>query len=340
MLLDNYPRNEYAVIPTPIQRAYYLAKAIGLQELLIKRDDNTGLAMGGNKARKLEFLFADAERLGADIVLTCGGIQSNHVRMTAAAANKAGMKCIIYVPSEKPDEFKGNLLLDIILDAEVIFLHDVEWEQLEAAMNADFEQLKASGHNPYLIPVGGSTPIGALGYVNAVKEVSGQLNEMEIDKVDMVCAVGSGGTMSGLLVGTQLYMPNTQLTGISVAAGIDFKEKISNISAKTAKLLDMNEQPDINRLSIYDDYVGEAYGVPTLEAKDAILLTAKTEGIILDPIYTGKAMAGLIDLALKGVIGRNNPVLFWHTGGAPALFANPQLFKEEADKLSHAKEIK
>lgn len=340
MLLDNYPRNEYAVIPTPIQRAYYLAKAIGLQELLIKRDDNTGLAMGGNKARKLEFLFADAERLGADIVLTCGGIQSNHVRMTAAAANKAGMKCIIYVPSEKPDEFKGNLLLDIILDAEVIFLHDVEWEQLEAAMNADFEQLKASGHNPYLIPVGGSTPIGALGYVNAVKEVSGQLNEMEIDKVDMVCAVGSGGTMSGLLVGTQLYMPNTQLTGISVAAGIDFKEKISNISAKTAKLLDMNEQPDINRLSIYDDYVGEAYGVPTLEAKDAILLTAKTEGIILDPIYTGKAMAGLIDLALRGVIGRNNPVLFWHTGGAPALFANPQLFKEEADKLSHVKEIK
>lgn len=333
--LHDFSRIECAILPTPIQDAPVLAKEIGIKRLLIKRDDNTGLAMGGNKARKLEFLMAEAVNLGADVVLACGGVQSNFVRMTAAISKKLGMECIIFVPEAEPECYEGNLLLDVIFGATVRFLPGIEWKHLEDEMDAEVERLKASGWKPYLIPVGGSTPLGALGYVKAVEEARIQLHALGLLHlgVDMVTAMGSGGTLAGLLLGAHMYMPKTHLTGISVVLGEDYmRNRITKIATQAAEMLDVSA-PDMSMMTLHGGYVGEAYGIPTPEAKAAILLTAQTEGILLDPVYTGKAMAGLIDLARKGEIGSDRPVLFWHTGGAPALFANAPLFQQEIDRM-------
>ncbi|MHB1457387.1 MAG: D-cysteine desulfhydrase family protein [Armatimonadota bacterium] len=331
--LHDFSRISCAILPTPIQDAPVLAKEIGIKRLLIKRDDNTGLAMGGNKARKLEFLMAEAVNLGADVVLACGGVQSNFVRMTAAISKKLGMECIIFVPEAEPDCYEGNLLLDVIFGAKVRFLPGIEWKHLEDEMDAEFGRLKASGRKPYLIPVGGSTPLGALGYVGAVEEAKAQLDAMDVSGVDMVTAMGSGGTLAGLLLGAHMYMPDTHLTGISVVLGEDcMRNRIMKIATQAAEMLDVSV-PDMSMMTLCGGYVGEAYGIPTPEAKAAILLTAQTEGILLDPVYTGKAMAGLIDLARKGEIGSDRPVLFWHTGGATALFAHAPLFREEIDHM-------
>lgn len=330
MKLDELPRLHFAALPTPLQEAPRLAKAIGMNRLFIKRDDNTGLAMGGNKARKLEFIMADALNQGADVVLTCGGAQSNHVRMTAAAARQLGMDCIIFIPDPMPERFEGNLLLDAILGSEMRFFPDIQWEQLEQEMDTAVQQLQKDGRKPYLIPVGGSVPLGALGYVNAVAEARDQLSELRVSEIDMVVALGSGGTTSGLLAGTQIYMPDTTLIGICVGLGTDtMLDKVAKVSSETARLIDMADTPDMGRLKAYDEYVGEGYGIATPGGKEAIIMAARTEGIILDPVYTGKAMAGLIDLVRKGKIGTKKPILFWHTGGAPALFANSNLFKDE-----------
>lgn len=332
MKLSEYPRISCAILPTPIQDAPVLAKEIGIKRLLIKRDDNTGLAMGGNKARKLEFLMAEAVNLGADVVLACGGVQSNFVRMTAAISKKLGMECIIFVPEAEPDCYEGNLLLDVIFGAKVRFLPGIEWKHLEEEMDSECGRLKASGRKPYLIPVGGSTPLGALGYVKAIEEAKAQLDAMGMGSIDMVTAMGSGGTLAGLLLGVHMYMPETHLTGISVVLGEDYmRNRIMKIATQAAEMLDVSA-PDMSMMKLYGGYVGKAYGIPTPEAKAAILLTAQTEGILLDPVYTGKAMAGLIDLARKGEIGSDRPVLFWHTGGAPALFAHAPLFREEIDR--------
>ena len=335
MRLDEIPRVKLADLPTPLDEAPRLAKEIGLERMLIKRDDNTGLAMGGNKARKLEFLMAEAQATGTQVVLTCGGNQSNHARMTAAAARKLGMECIIFLTDPMPDVFEGNLLLDTILDAEMRFMPGVTWEELLGAMEEEAGKLISQAKIPYVIPVGGSTPLGAMGYVNAVREVSEQLKEMDAEDVDIVVAYGSGGTAAGLLVGCYLFLPESRLIGISVSRTVDNAlPRVIDIANGAAKLVGIGHEPELDRLNLYDEYIGEAYGIPTTEANDAILLTARTEGVILDPVYTGKAMAGLIDLARKGEIGRDRPVLFWHTGGTAALFAFESLFHAEAKRLS------
>ncbi|MHB0999518.1 MAG: D-cysteine desulfhydrase family protein [Armatimonadota bacterium] len=335
MRLFDFPRVDLADLPTAVDEAPRLAKEIGLDRLLIKRDDNTGLAMGGNKARKLEYLMAQAKSIGADVVLACGGVQSNHVRMTAAAAKKLGMECVIFVPDPMPDSFEGNLLLDIILGAKVIFLPGITWTELDEAMDAEKDRLSRDGRVPYVIPVGGSTALGSFGYVNAVHELNEQLAGIGACNADIVVALGSGGTLAGIVLGTYLFMPDSTPVGISVVLEESImRAKVVRIANEAARLVGIGHEPDLGRMRIFDQYVGEGYGIPTPEAKEAILLTARTEGIILDPVYTGKAMAGLIDLARKGEIGRDRPVLFWHTGGAPALFANSSLFRDEASRLS------
>ena len=323
--MDAIPTVQLANLPTALEKADRLSQEIGLESLLVKRDDNTGLALGGNKARKLEYLMAEAVVANADVVLTCGGVQSNHVRMTAAAARKLGMECIIFLPDPKPKRFDGNLLLNRMLGAQMRFLPEVRAENLLAEMNKEAEKLTFEGRKPYVIPMGGATPLGTLGYVNAVREIAPQLEALKINEADFVTAVGTGGTAAGLALGSQLFFPGARTIGISVLHHADrIGEDIKHKAAGAAELIGAEYKNDA---VIYDEYVGERYAIPTEEGMQAIFLTARTEGLILDPVYTGKAMAGLIDLARKGEIGRNRPVVFWHTGGAPALFAYEALFR-------------
>ncbi len=331
MRLDELPRVRLAHLPTALDEAPRLAEAIGLSKLYIKRDDNTGLATGGNKARKLEFLMADALAQGAQVVMTCGGNQSNHARQTAAAACKLGLKCILFLTDPMPQTFEGNLLLDAILDAEMRFLSGTDYEGLLRAMDAEGEKLAAQGIKSYSIPVGGSSPVGAMGYAWAMREIAGQLPD---PKVDIVFGVGSSGTLAGMVLGQRLFMPESRLHGISVSReSFQCMQRGIKIANQAAKMIGA-EEVDSSATTIYDQYVGEAYAVPTQEGKDAILLTARTEGVILDPVYTGKTMAGLIGLAKKGEIGKDRPVVFWHTGGAAGLFAFHRLFQDEARRLA------
>ncbi|MDH7481459.1 MAG: D-cysteine desulfhydrase family protein [Armatimonadota bacterium] len=335
MILDDLPRIKLAHLPTALEDAPRLAAEIGVSRLLVKRDDATGLALGGNKARKLEYLMAEAKKLGADVVLTCGGRQSNHARMTAAAARKLGMDAILFLNDPKPDEFQGNLLLDTIFGAEIRFLPGVGGVQLEDVMAAEAERLKSQGRKPYVIPVGGSTPLGALGYVKAIQELAHQLDDLGIVNPDIVLAVGSCGTISGVVVGCHLFLPEARVIGISVSrSAAHIREQMRKITVGVWDLLRADGELTFDAFEIYDGYIGEAYGIPTESGKHAILLAARTEGLILDPVYTGKAMAGLIDLAREGKIGSERPVLFWHTGGAGGLFAYKDIFYDEAVALS------
>jgi D-cysteine desulfhydrase len=336
MRLDEIPRIHIADLPTPLDSASNLADELGIDCLLIKRDDNTGLALGGNKARKLEYLMAEALAAKADVVLACGGPQSNHVRMTAAAARKLGMDCIIFMPRESiPESFEGNLLLDAILGAEMRFLPELGFAGLNRAMAHEEARLLEEGRKPYVIPIGGSTPLGAVGYVTAVRELADQLKQHGYENADIVVALGTGGTLAGIILGTYLFMPNSKVIGISVVMPKHaIRPKVERLAVSAAKLINVGHEPDFSRMDIFDEYLGPGYGIPTPECKEAILQTARTEGIVLDPVYTGKAMAGLIDLARNGHIGRDKPVVFWHTGGAPALFAYEKTFHDEAVKLA------
>jgi D-cysteine desulfhydrase family pyridoxal phosphate-dependent enzyme len=334
MRLDELARVHLAELPTALEDAPRLAKAIGVERLLVKRDDLTGLALGGNKARKLEFLMAEAQAKGADIVLTCGGGQSNHARMTAAAARKLGMDAILFLDDPMPAEFGGNLLLDVILGAEIRFLGCVTYPEVEEAMAEAAAKLTSQGRTPYVIPVGGSTPVGAMGYVTGVREAAGQLKEMGVENVDIVMALGSAGTAAGTLLGCDLFLPDAHVIGISVSRSADKAFVRAELIADEAAEMIGVGLPDPSRLRVYDEYIGEGYAIPTKEGVEAILMAARTEGLILDPVYTGKAMAGLIDLARKGEIGVGRPVLFWHTGGAGGLFACEELFRDEARRLS------
>ena len=345
MKLDELPRVHLAELPTVLEEAPRLAKAIGIERLLVKRDDLTGLALGGNKARKLEFLMADAQAKGVDVVITCGGGQSNHARQTAAAARKIGMDVILFLDDPMPPIFGGNLLLDVLLGAEIRFLGCVTYPEVEKAMAAAAAKLVSQGRTPYVIPVGGSNPLGAMGYVDAVRELAWQLesskfkvqgSKLKVDssKLDVVMALGSAGTAGGTLLGCYLFLPEANVIGISVSRAADKAflraEFIANMAAEDIG----TSGPDMSRLRVYDEYIGEGYAIPTKEGIEAILTAARTEGLILDPVYTGKAMAGLIDLARKKEIGQGRPVVFWHTGGAGGLFACEELFRDEAKRLS------
>lgn len=335
MRLDDLPRVHLAELPTALEESPRLAKAIGIERLLIKRDDLTGLALGGNKARKLEFLMAEAQAKGADVVITCGGGQSNHARMTAAAARKIGMDVILFLDDPMPPVFGGNLLLDVILGAEIRFLGTVPYPEVEKAMAEEAAKLTSQGRTSYVIPVGGSTPLGAMGYVNAIREVAGQLKQFGAEGVDIVIALGSAGTIAGVVVGCYLFLPDASPIGISVSRpAAKARARAEMIANEAAKLIGIGHEPEVHRLRVFDEYIGEGYAVPTSEGIEAILMAARTEGLILDPVYTGKAMAGLIDLARKKEIGVGRPVLFWHTGGAGGLFACDDLFRDEARRLS------
>lgn len=320
------PRVPLAHLPTPLEQPRRLAEAVGLPHLWMKRDDSTGLALGGNKARKLEFLVGDALDRGCDVLITTGGAQSNHARMTAAAARKVGMDCVLLLNDTPPAETQGNLLLDRVLGAEVRFMQSPNYAETHRQMEVLAKELRRAGRRPYLIPVGGSTPRAAMGYLLAVEELAGQWLEGPAPDA-MVLAAGSTGTLTGVMLGARRLFPDCRIYGISVSSPEEQgKRRCHALLGETLELLGEEWEISPEEVPFRGDWLGPGYAVPTPEGMEAIRLTAATEGILLDPVYTGKAMAGLIGLARTGEIRPEERVVFWHTGGAPGLFAFPELF--------------
>jgi len=323
--LKKIPRVQLAHLPTPLQETPNLSKHLNGPKIFIKRDDCTGLALGGNKARKLEFIFGDAIQQGTNVVITEGPLASNHCCMTAAAAKRLGMKAILVLYGKTSSEITGNLLLDKILDAEIILLGDrsqrVKSPNLYLEkMNSIASELKKEGKKPYIIYA--DAPLGALGYINAIHEILGQAKSLGI-KVNYIlhATSGSATTQAGLIIGTEILKTNIQVVGISASRKKEEIIKIvSGLIEKTIDDLGINLKIHDEKIMVNDDYIGEGYEIPTQEMIDAVKLLARTEGILLDPVYTGKAMAGMIDLIKKGFFSKKDTLVFVHTGGLPSIF--------------------
>lgn len=310
-----------AFLPTPLHDAPHLSEKLGVR-VLLKRDDQTGLALGGNKARKLEFLIADALAVGADIVITTGGSQSNHARMTAAACRRAGLDCILVLDRGLHPEEQGNLLLDGMLGATVHWVDTPDPTEATARMEALAGSVRNSGLQPYVIPRGGSVPQGAVGYAAFVPELLEQIDEMGIEVTHVYLATGSTGTHSGVLAGLTASGSHLRLQGISVSRDEqEQKEKVLALSNALLAYLHLDTRVEPASVQVDAAYRGPGYGIPTPEAMAAIHALALEEGVFLDPVYTAKAMAGLIAHAHEGRFRPSDAVVFLHTGGAPALFA-------------------
>jgi len=320
MVLNTFPRERLGFFPTPLVELPRLSKELSGPAIFMKRDDQTGLALGGNKTRKLEYLLGDAIAKGCDTVITAGAAQSNHCRQTAAAAAKLGLDCHLVLGGEKPDELNGNLLLDRILGAK---FHWAGKHRKGEDIPEISDRLLKQGRRPYVIPYGGSNEIGALGFAAAAEELTNQLNGPDFTHI--VFASSSGGTQAGLMLGKAILGRDWQLVGIEIDKGETgdppFGEQVLSLANRTAKMLGENHPFTEAELILNRDYLGEGYGVIGDAEREAIATTARTEGILLDPVYTGRAMAGLFGMIRSGEICSNDRVLFWHTGGAPALFA-------------------
>ena len=324
MHLARFPRLRFAHLPTPLEPMANLTKALGGPQLWVKRDDCTGLATGGNKTRKLEFLIADALEKGADSVVTHGAVQSNHVRQTAAAACRYGLRCVALLERRVPGhgamyEASGNVLFDRLFKAELRFVD--AGTAMDPACADVVEELKSAGAKPYYIPGGGSNAIGALGYANCALELLAQANDIGL-KIDCVTfGTGSSGTQGGLVAGLEGLQSGIDVLGICVRQPKDKQEALVHKTAQaTAEHLGI-KAIDPARVVANSDYVGEGYGIPRADTLDAIKMAAEEEGLLLDPVYSGKGMAGLIDLCRKGRFQKDQNVVFLHTGGAAALFA-------------------
>jgi D-cysteine desulfhydrase family pyridoxal phosphate-dependent enzyme len=319
--MKQLPRISLAHLPTPIDELPRLSRELGGPRLLVKRDDQTGLATGGNKTRKLEFLMADALAQGADVVITAGAAQSNHCRQTAAAAARAGLACALVLGGEPPAIPGGNLLLDQLLGAEIHWTGPLRrGERMEEIA----DQLRAAGRQPYVIPYGGSNAVGATGYVAAMQELSQQLAAQPLRLDRIVIASSSGGTQAGLVVGARATGFGGQILGVGIdkgeAGGKPYPVHLAELADATAARVGLDAYFVPDDFIVNQDYLGDGYGVVGELEREAIRLAARLEGLLLDPVYTGRAMGGLIDMIQRGVIGPDETVLFWHTGGTPALF--------------------
>jgi D-cysteine desulfhydrase len=322
--LDRQPRARLAFLPTPLHPLPRLSMYLGGPALFIKRDDQTGLATGGNKARKLEFLLAQAVEAGADCVITAGSTQSNHARQTAAGAVSLGLAAhlVLYAPGGVPPaEPDGNVLLDHLLGATI------HWTDERAPYTGTVarveESLRNAGRRPYVIPYGGSSALGVLGYADAVRELMGQIEPRGWFDAH-VFATSSGGTQAGLLLGAHLsgVLATTRILGISVDMPSErLVPRVIDLARQGAALLGLDWEPDPAQVLVNDRYCGAGYAVVTEQEREAIRLLARSEGILVDPVYTGRALAGLIDLVRRGEFRVGQRVLFWHTGGTAALGA-------------------
>ncbi len=310
------PRINFAHLPTPIEALPRLSETLGGPRILVKRDDQTGLAFGGNKTRKLEFLVAEAKELGAQTLISAGALQSNHCRQTAAAAAKFGFSCILVLTGEPQGEPSANLLLDELFGAEIVTVADRK--DRDRVLQDTYARAEAAGRKPYLVPYGGSSPTGALGYAFAVEEYLNQ----GVDADWMVFGTSSGGTHAGLVLGQRLFGYKGKVLGISIDESQDWlKQHVSGLASDASEKLGRRIEFTPEDVLANDQYCHAGYGVLTDAEREAVRLFARCEGLLLDPVYTGRAAAGLIDLVRKGFFQKNETVLFWHTGGQPALFA-------------------
>jgi D-cysteine desulfhydrase len=325
MHLARFPRRRYTPAPTPIEKLEHLSRHLGGPDIWIKRDDLTGLAGGGNKTRKLEFLVADALAQGADTLVTVGAVQSNHCRLTLAAAAKEGLKCRLVLEERVPGSYDpkatGNNFLYELLGVEKIQVVPAGTD-LAGAMQAIADELAAEGRKAYLIPGGGSNARGALGYVGCAEELLAQTFDMGLPLDAVVCTSGSAGTHSGLLVGLLGCSAMVPLVGISVRRPTDEQRGlVHGLAEQTAELLQLPVPVPRESVVVHDEWVGGGYSIPTDEMIEAVHLLARLEAVLLDPVYTGKTMAGLIGLIRRGELQKGQSVLFLHTGGSPALYA-------------------
>ncbi len=305
------------VLPTPMYKLENLSRELG-KNIYIKRDDMTGVGLGGNKVRKLEFLLAEAKAQGADVILTAGGPQSNHAMLTAACAARLGMEAILIL-KKRGVLTGGNLILDGIFGASVRMVDTDSYEDVYAEMERLSAQLRSQGRTPYSIPVGGSVPVGCLGYVNCAREIANQADELGVRLDAVVSAVGSGGTYAGLTLGAKLFLPGTRSVGVGVC-GDPFEEISLELMRETARLLDCDIQPCAEDIHIHY-HIGPGYAIPSNGGCAAVRRLARAEGILADPVYTGKALAGFFELLEQGAFDQDEDILFVHTGGAGALFA-------------------
>jgi L-cysteate sulfo-lyase len=324
-MLADLPRFPIAHLPTPLEPLPRLSKELG-PRLYIKRDDQTGLAGGGNKTRKLEFLVADALEKKADTLITVGAPQSNHARQTAAAAAKAGLRCLLVLRGDAPPDTTGNLLLDHLLGAQVIWSGKRSREEVMEEVAAEE---RAAGRHPYPLPLGGSTPLGAAAYALAMVELKEQMDAgwgrggSETRSFDrIIFASSSGGTQAGLVVGAGMTGFRGEVLGISVDEDLEtLRGTVARIATGTAALLGQPHVYSPQDISANTDYLGAGYAIMGKPEREAIELFAQAEGMLVDPVYTGRAAAGMIDLIRRRVIRKDETILFWHTGGTPALWA-------------------
>lgn len=326
--LEAQPRCPLGFWPTPLHPLDRLSAEIGGPRIWIKRDDLSGLAFGGNKTRKLEFLVGGARQLGCDTLITGGAAQSNHCRQTAAAAAQLGLECHLALGGEAPKQVTGNLLLDELFGARI------HWcgEQRKGEMIPQIEaELRAQGRNPGVIPYGGSNAIGALGFVAAFAEFTAQTRALDQSMDGIVFASSSGGTHAGLLLGARLADWSGRLLGIEIDKGLSngkpFAEWIAELANTSASLLAVEMDFTAADPILCRDYAGPGYGVVSSLEREAIRLLAEREGILLDPVYTARAFGGMLDQIRRGVFAATDNILFWHTGGGPALFTGETIFK-------------
>lgn len=318
MLTDQIPRVSIAHLPTPLERLSRLSAVLGGPELWVKRDDQTGLATGGNKTRKLEFLVAEALAQGADTLVTCGAAQSNHARQTAAAAARFGLACTLVLRGDPPPQAEGNFLLDQLLGAEVVWSGAASPPEVQTEVVA---RLAARGRRPYAVPYGGSNSLGACGYVAAMEELLTQSAQMGLAFDAVVLASSSGGTQAGLAVAARARRYSGRIIGISVdPAGDALRQTLADLATATAERLRLPLCFSSEDFVVEDAYRSAGYAVVGELEREAIRTAARSEGLLLDPVYTGRAFGGLLDLIQSGAFAPGERVLFWHTGGTPALF--------------------
>ena len=330
MNLQDFPRVRLGHWPTPLEPMKGLARRLGTSRLFIKRDDCTGLATGGSKTRKLEFLVGDAMRQGADTLLTHGAVQSNHVRQTAAAAAFMGLACEAILEERvqgAPAAYheSGNVLLDQVLGVQ---LHRVpSGTAMDAALEALAQKLRAQGRKPYVIPGGGSNALGSLGYVDCVLELQRQCEAMGLRKPHLVHATGSAGTQAGLVAGIHALGLDWPVTGIGVRAPREAQEtRVYELAVRVLSLLGVAQALPRERVVADDRFIGAGYGIATDSMVEAVTMLARTEGILADPVYTGKGLAGLLEMARSGRFQSDEDVIFVHTGGSAGLFGYASAF--------------
>lgn len=330
MDVSAFPKRNYIQGYTPIEKMERLSSYLGGPELYMKRDDLTGLPFGGNKTRKLEYLMADALAQGADTIITCGAVQSNHCRLTLAAAIREGLPCQLVLEERVPKSYdyhaSGNNFLFNLMKPEKIHIAPFGTSPVQV-MEEVAEQLREEGRHPYIIPVGGSNAVGDLGYVACANEILAQMNQMGIRFDRIFVTSGSAGSHAGLLAGMKANQESIEVYGIGINRPQKVQEAaVLELANDTLQKLGLAPTITENDVVVNCNYIGEGYSLPTEAMKRAVRLVAEQEAIILDPTYTGKTMSGLIDLIEKGIIGKEEKILFVHTGGTPGLFAHPEFF--------------